>query len=150
MALLNNLLLFSLKYARQAVLVRSETPSLASVRHASKKSGTSTRIKPGHPRPKHRGWKVQDGHMVQPGRILVTQRVTRFHPGLHVGFGKNGTLWALEKGKVAITCEKVDLNWDHTWIQRCYGGRQNQLIYKKYFNVIPEKHHTTFKLVDLI
>lgn len=54
------------------------------VRYASKKASTSTRIKPGHPRPKHRGWKVQDGHYVQAGHLLVTQLRTRFHPGLNV------------------------------------------------------------------
>lgn len=54
------------------------------VRHASKKSSTCTRIKPGHPRPKHRGWKVQDGHQVPAGKILATQLKTRFHPGLNV------------------------------------------------------------------
>jgi len=54
------------------------------VRHASKKSSASTRNKGGHSRPKHRGWKVQDGTIVQAGRLLVTQRKTRFHPGLNV------------------------------------------------------------------
>lgn len=54
------------------------------VRYASKKASSSTRIKPGHPRPKHRGWKVQDGHYVQAGRILATQLKPRFHPGLNV------------------------------------------------------------------
>lgn len=56
------------------------------VRYASKKSGTSTRNKGGHPRPKHRGWKVQDGGYVQAGTTLVTQRTLRFHPGLNVSF----------------------------------------------------------------
>jgi len=55
------------------------------VRYASKKSSTSTRNKGGHPRPKHRGWKVQDGTDVKVGRLLVTQRTTRFHSGLNVG-----------------------------------------------------------------
>jgi len=131
-------------------LISPATCNLASVRHASKKSATSTRIKPGHPRPKHRGWKVGDGAKVQAGNILVTQMTPRFHPGLHVGFGKNGTLWALEPGRVVVTCEKVDLNWDHTWIQRCYGNRRGETFYKKHFNVIPKKHHNRFKLIDLI
>lgn len=54
------------------------------VRYASKKASSSTRIKPGHPRPKHRGWKVQDGHNVHRGHILATQLKARFHPGLNV------------------------------------------------------------------
>lgn len=56
----------------------------------------------------------------------------------------------MEPGKVVITCEKVDLKWDHTWIQRCYGGREGQVIYKKHFHVLPEKQHNTFKLIDRI
>ena len=74
----------------------------------------------------------------------------RFGHFTQVGFGRNGTLWALEAGKVAVTCEKVDLNWDHSWVQRCYNGRQGHTIYKKHFNVIPEKQHDRFKLIDLV
>ncbi|KAJ8948737.1 hypothetical protein NQ318_017906 [Aromia moschata] len=85
-------------------------------------------------RPKHRGWKVQDGHQVQAGYILVTQRNLRFHPGLNVGLGRNGTLFAIIPGTVSVTCEKVDLNWDHTWIQRCYAHRKGTEFFKKYFN----------------
>ncbi|CAD7092842.1 unnamed protein product [Hermetia illucens] len=118
------------------------------IRNASKKTGGSTRNPKGHARPKHRGWKVQDGHDVSAGTILATQLTPRFHPGLNVGFGKNGTLFALEHGKVCVTCEKFDPNWDHTWVQRIYAGREKQTIYKKYFNVIPEKQHKRFRLVD--
>lgn len=67
-----------------------------------------------------------------------------------VGFGINGTLFAMEPGKVVVTCEKFDPNWDHTWVQRMYKGREHQVIYKKYFNVIPEQQHQRFKLVDAI
>lgn len=54
----------------------------------------------------------------------------------------------MEHGKVYVTCEKVDLNWDHTWVQRFYAGREGQTIYKKYFNVVPEKQHQRFKLIE--
>lgn len=67
-----------------------------------------------------------------------------------VGFGKNGTLFAMEHGKVVVTCEQTDMNWDHTWIQRHFAGRENQTIYKKYFNVIPFPQHNRFKLLDQI
>ncbi|KAF4516382.1 hypothetical protein B566_EDAN008505 [Ephemera danica] len=95
----------------------------AACRYASKKTGGSTRNKKGSCRPKHRGLKVNEGIWVSAGSILVLQRHLRFHPGLNVGFGKNGTLFALENGHVMISCEKVDLNLDHTWIQREYAGR---------------------------
>ncbi|XP_026746486.1 uncharacterized protein LOC113507739 [Trichoplusia ni] len=118
------------------------------VRNASKKTGGSTSNTNCKVRPKHRGWKVQDGHFVQSGNILVTQRTPRFHPGLNVGFGRNGTLFAMEPGKVVVTCEKFDPDWDHTWNRRVYGGREGQTIMKKYYNVIPEPQHSRFKLVD--
>lgn len=67
-----------------------------------------------------------------------------------VVFGKNGTLSAMVPGKVLITCEKVDLNWEHTWVERCYNHRRNTEFYKKYFNVLPEPQHKNFKLIDQI
>lgn len=67
---------------------------------------------------------------------------------LQVGFGKNGTLFALEAGRVAVTSEKVNANWDHTWIQRVYAGREDQPFFKKYFNVLPLEQHNRFKLID--
>lgn len=57
---------------------------LAFVRYASKKTSGSTRNVGGNARPKHRGWKRQDYHVVHAGTILVTQRTLRFHPGLNV------------------------------------------------------------------
>ncbi|CAH0717322.1 unnamed protein product, partial [Brenthis ino] len=127
---------------------RTTTPILEFLRHASKKTGGSTKNTSCKVKPKRRGWKVQDGHSVRLGHILATQLTTRFHPGLNVGLGRNGTLFAIEAGKVVVTCEKFDPDWEHTWVQRIYAGRENQTIFKKYFNVIPEPQHTRFKLVD--
>ncbi|EDS40297.1 mitochondrial 39S ribosomal protein L27 [Culex quinquefasciatus] len=123
-------------------------PLLVSVRFASKKTGGSTKNPQDHGRPKHRGWKIQDGQTVSAGTILATQRTPRFHPGLNVGFGKNGTIFALEHGTVYVTCEKLDPNWDHTWVQRIYAGRENQTIYKKFFNVVPPPQHQRFRLKE--
>ncbi|CAG9761524.1 unnamed protein product [Ceutorhynchus assimilis] len=120
------------------------------VRNASKKQSGSTRNNSPKSRPKHRGWRVQDGHQVTSGTILVTQRNLRFHPGLNVGLGRNGTLFAIIPGKVMVTCEKADPNWKHTWVQRCHGHRQGTEFYKKYFNVLPEKQHQNFNLIDQI
>ncbi|XP_060534856.1 large ribosomal subunit protein bL27 [Cylas formicarius] len=120
------------------------------VRQASKKTSGSTRNTIHKTRPKHRGWKAQDGHEVPAGKILVTQRNLRFHPGLNVGLGRNGTLFAIVPGKVVVTCEKVDLNWDHTWVQRCHGFRKGTDFYKKYFNVLPKPQHQNFKLIDQV
>lgn len=67
-----------------------------------------------------------------------------------MGLGRNGTLFAIEAGKVVVTCEEFDPNWEHTWVKRIYSGREDQTIFKKYYNVIPEPQHARFKLVDEI
>ncbi|KAL7306505.1 uncharacterized protein LOC106648429 [Trichogramma pretiosum] len=118
-------------------------------RNAAKKtSGTTSNA--GNSKPKHRGWKRQDGSVVTVGTSLATQNCTRWHPGLNVGFGRNGTLYAMVPGKVVVTCEKFEPKWDHTWVERHYEGRENQPLYKKYFNVIPKPQHNRFKLVNKI
>ncbi|CAL7934026.1 unnamed protein product [Xylocopa violacea] len=131
-------------------LVNAATTNLECVRYASKKSMGSTRNSPITRRPKHRGWRVQDGHYVQERTILATQLRPRFHPGLYVGFGKNGTLYALEKGKVVVTCEKINPNLERTWSRLNYADRVNSVIYKKHFNIIPEPQHDKFVLIDIL
>lgn len=78
-----------------------------SIRNASKKQGGSTRNTHPKVRPKHRGWKVQDGHDVTIGTILATQLRLRFHPGLNVNIT---TLVALPKNYKWITW----LGWPRT------------------------------------
>ncbi|XP_017772802.1 PREDICTED: 50S ribosomal protein L27 [Nicrophorus vespilloides] len=119
-------------------------------RNASKKTGGSTKNTSTKTRAKHRGWKRQDGHKVTEGTILVLQRTLRFHPGLNVGMGRNGTLFAMVPGKVVVTCEKANPKWSHTWVDRCHGHRMGTEFYKKYFNVLPEKQHQDFKLIEQI
>ncbi|NNN03188.1 MAG: 50S ribosomal protein L27 [Acidimicrobiaceae bacterium] len=46
------------------------------------------------------GVKAFDGTAVKTGSILVRQRGTQFHPGRHVGIGKDDTLFALSDGTV--------------------------------------------------
>jgi len=49
---------------------------------------------------KRLGLKVYGGELVSAGSILVRQRGTQFHPGVHVGIGKDHTLFATAAGKV--------------------------------------------------
>jgi large subunit ribosomal protein L27 len=49
---------------------------------------------------KRLGLKVYGGEVVNAGSILVRQRGTQFHPGVHVGIGKDHTLFATATGKV--------------------------------------------------
>ncbi|KAG5670933.1 hypothetical protein PVAND_001162 [Polypedilum vanderplanki] len=129
-------------------LLQSSNVCTNIVRNASKKTSGSTRNpKNPHGRPKHRGWKRQEGHYVTSGTILATQLKPRFFPGLNVGYGRN-TLFAMTNGRVYVSCEKVDLNWDHSLVQKHFAGRHDQTIYKKYFNVVPEPQHQRFRLVD--
>lgn len=46
------------------------------------------------------GVKTFGGTHVHPGWILIRQRGTKFYPGMHVGMGKDHTLFALKEGKV--------------------------------------------------
>ena len=47
-----------------------------------------------------RGVKRFGGEQVKAGTILVRQVGTKIHPGLHVGLGKDYTLFALRDGVV--------------------------------------------------
>jgi large subunit ribosomal protein L27 len=49
---------------------------------------------------KRLGVKRYGGQFVAAGNILVRQRGTQFHPGEHVGIGKDHTLFALVDGRV--------------------------------------------------
>jgi len=57
---------------------------------------------------------------------------------------------ATKEGSVRFTCEKTDLNWGNSWVQRFYSGREGQSFYKKYINVIPKPQHTRFKCIETI
>jgi large subunit ribosomal protein L27 len=46
------------------------------------------------------GVKRFGGQVVHAGEILVRQRGTKFHPGMHVGRGGDDTLFALVSGSV--------------------------------------------------
>jgi large subunit ribosomal protein L27 len=49
------------------------------------------------------GCKQFDGNIVTGGSILVRQRGRKFLPGLHVGIGKDDTLFAKVAGKVKFS-----------------------------------------------
>jgi large subunit ribosomal protein L27 len=48
------------------------------------------------------GVKKFGGEAVAPGNIIVRQRGTKWHPGDHVGIGKDHTIFATSEGKVAF------------------------------------------------
>lgn len=51
---------------------------------------------------KRLGVKAYGGQYVRAGSIIVRQRGTRFYPGLHVGCGRDHTLYARVAGEVAF------------------------------------------------
>ncbi len=68
---------------------------------AQKKGGGSTR-NGRDSNPKMLGVKAFGGELVSAGAIIVRQRGTRFHPGTHVGLGKDHTLFAKAEGRVSF------------------------------------------------
>ena len=68
---------------------------------AHKKAGGSTR-NGRDSKPKYLGVKRFGGQVVTAGSIIVRQRGTKFHPGRHVGIGRDHTLYALIPGKVVF------------------------------------------------
>lgn len=68
---------------------------------AHKKAGGSTR-NGRDSNPKYLGIKRYGGQLVNAGEILIRQRGTQFHPGMHVGLGKDHTLYALKPGRVVF------------------------------------------------
>ena len=66
---------------------------------AQKKGGGSTR-NGRDSKPKMLGVKAFGGELISAGSIIVRQRGTRFHPGQHVGLGKDHTLFAMVAGTV--------------------------------------------------
>jgi large subunit ribosomal protein L27 len=66
---------------------------------AHKKAGGSSRN--GRDSPGQRlGVKKFGGEIVVSGNIIVRQRGTKFHPGAHVGMGRDHTLFAVIDGAV--------------------------------------------------
>ncbi|MGH3770950.1 MAG: 50S ribosomal protein L27 [Pseudonocardiaceae bacterium] len=52
------------------------------------------------------GVKRFGGQAVNAGEILIRQRGTKFHPGVHVGRGSDDTLFALEAGSVQFSTKR--------------------------------------------
>ena len=53
------------------------------------------------------GVKAYGGQFVTAGSIIIRQRGTRFKPGMHVGRGKDDTLFALKDGIVTFPKPRV-------------------------------------------
>lgn len=69
---------------------------------AHKKAGGSTR-NGRDSKPKYLGIKRYGGQVVNAGEIIIRQRGTAYHPGLHVGMGRDHTLYAKKAGRVVFS-----------------------------------------------
>jgi len=74
--------------------------------------------------PKFLGVKKFGGEYVIPGNIIVRQRGTKFHPGQHVGMGKDHTIYSLVTGQVHFSVDKT-------------GGSGRRKKPRKYISVVP-------------
>lgn len=64
----------------------------------SKTGGSTQNNRDSHS--KRLGVKLFEGQVVHGGEIIVRQRGTKFHPGKHVGIGKDHTLFAMAPGSI--------------------------------------------------
>lgn len=77
---------------------------LGATRSATKMAGGTT--KNGRDsNPKYLGTKLYGGQACLAGNIIIRQRGTKIHPGVHVGMGKDHTLFALTSGYVHFSVD---------------------------------------------
>ncbi|XP_055651088.1 39S ribosomal protein L27, mitochondrial-like [Falco peregrinus] len=134
----------------RGVLTTPQT-SLAAVRCASKKTGGSYKNVGGRSPGKRYGFKKVDGEFVHAGNILATQRLMRWHPGTHVGMGRNKTLYALEDGIVRYTKEVyVPLPRSSESREAICCLPKGAVLYKTCISVIPVTEVGSFKLVTML
>jgi len=89
----------------QSVYNPFSATGLGSVRTATKRAGGTVRNH-GHSPGKRLGVKKFSDEYVIPGNIIVRQRGTQFHPGQHVGMGRDHTIFALVPGYVRFYSKK--------------------------------------------
>ncbi|XP_076616325.1 large ribosomal subunit protein bL27m [Chaetodon auriga] len=137
--------------SRAGLLVPGQSSLLDAVRFASKKAGGSSKNRGGKSAGRRFGFKKQDGNFVHAGNILATQRLTRYHPGAHVGIGTNNTLFALEDGYVRFTKEVyIPPPRSLEAFQVISKLPRGAVLYKTFISVLPVKQEGKFKLVDMV
>ncbi len=60
---------------------------------------------------KRLGVKIYGGQFAKAGNIIVRQRGTKHHPSVHVGIGKDHTLFALTDGIVTFKKGRKDRSY---------------------------------------
>lgn len=62
---------------------------------------------------------------------------------------RDGAIYAVRAGTLAVTTEKFEPNFDHPFVQKHYKDFKGPM-YKRYIHVIPFEEKAEFKLVDLV
>ncbi|XP_013886617.1 large ribosomal subunit protein bL27m [Austrofundulus limnaeus] len=133
------------------LFVSSPACVLNSVRFASKKSSGSSRNLGGKSPGRRFGYKKCDGNFVHLGNTLATQRQLRYHPGAHVGLGRNNTLFALADGHVRYTKEVYIPRPRNPEVYNVIINLpRGTVLYKTFINVVPVKQENKFRLVELV
>ncbi|KAL1779651.1 39S ribosomal protein L27, mitochondrial [Sigmodon hispidus] len=135
-------------FSALTALLSPKTATALAVRCASKKTGGSSKNLGGKSRGKHYGIKKMEGHYVHAGNILGTQRQFRWHPGAHVGLGKNKCLYALEEGIVRYTKDVYVPNPKNSEaVDLVTNLPKGAVLYKTFVHVVPAKPEGTFRLI---
>uniref|UniRef100_A0A915EK30 39S ribosomal protein L27, mitochondrial n=1 Tax=Ditylenchus dipsaci TaxID=166011 RepID=A0A915EK30_9BILA len=96
----------------------------------------------------------KDGDIVCKDDLLIVQTKMNYHPGANVRyqaeFGKQHYLMADCDGTVVVTREKAEPDPELDLMQKEYGFRNFENIYKLHYNIVPRKMSQTFKLVDVV
>ncbi|KAJ1618822.1 ribosomal L27 protein-domain-containing protein [Pavlovales sp. CCMP2436] len=114
--------------ARGASALRASASDglIGASRTATKMSGGTT--KNGRDsNPKYLGLKKHGGEACLAGNIIIRQRGTKVHPGVHVGMGRDHTLFALKPGYV---CFSTDAFRDRKYVN-IFPTRDNPFKEKK-------------------
>lgn len=79
--------------------------------------------------------------------ILARQLGLKFYPGQNVGCGRDLTLFALEKGEVMWTVEKLT---PYPYSPLYPATEAGRIVKKLFVHVLSEPQHQNFKLVSLV
>ncbi|XP_038063546.1 39S ribosomal protein L27, mitochondrial-like [Patiria miniata] len=125
--------------------------SLCGVRWASKKAGSSKRNHGGKSPGQRLGLKKNEGCYVQPGMILVRQKMAfRWYPGNFVTTGRDRTLSAQVAGTVYFTQERWNPRPDTEFGRSVAPTLSDEAMTRTFVNVRPEPEVGNFKLKEQI
>jgi len=131
---------------------------LGGIRGKKSMGGGSTRLQGSNHRGKKRGLRVYDGQRIPVGTLLAKQFRLDFLPGWNTRFGYGNDIRATQTGRVMVTTERADLDFDTGSIG--WGGSarrdthfpadrfRGKNIFRMHVHIVPDEQHQYFKLVE--